>query len=182
MTKVFIGGSRKITRLSAPVRERLDRIIENELAVLVGDANGADRAVQRHLSGRGYMRVEVFCTNGECRNNLGEWVTRAVSAPRGARGFDYYAVKDEQMARECSVGFMLWDGKSRGTLANVVRLVEKNKKAVIFVVPEKQFVTIRDEQDLRSFLRSGDKQLPKKKKKTDHSLQPVPGTVHPSLF
>ena len=41
MTRVFIGGSRHITRLEADVRRRLDRIVEKGLLVVIGDANAA---------------------------------------------------------------------------------------------------------------------------------------------
>ena len=36
----FIGGSRHVSRLTAPVLERLHTIMEKELSVIVGDANG----------------------------------------------------------------------------------------------------------------------------------------------
>lgn len=154
MTKVFIGGSRSVTRLNALVRQRLDRIIEKGFPVLVGDANGADKAVQKYLHSRGYRSVEVFCTNGICRNNIGNWPTRAVAAPPSARGFDFYAVKDAQMAREASIGFMLWDGKSRGTLSNIERMLEKNKSVVVFRAPAGQCMTIRTQKDLERLSRS----------------------------
>ena len=63
MKKVFIGGSRRVSRLNPEIRRRLDRIIEKGLEVLVGDANGADKAVQRHFKERGYCNVHVFCTS-----------------------------------------------------------------------------------------------------------------------
>jgi len=47
VTRVFIGGSRRIRRLEAEVRRRLDRIVEKGLPVIIGDANGADKAVER---------------------------------------------------------------------------------------------------------------------------------------
>lgn len=153
MTKVFIGGSRRVTRLNSQVRERLDEIIRKELPVLIGDANGADKAVQQYLHTRGYARVQVFCTERHCRNNIGRWEVRPVAAPRGSdRNFEYYAAKDRQMAQEASIGFMLWDGKSRGTLANVVRLIEQGKKVVIYVFPLKRFRTVRSEADWGEFL------------------------------
>ena len=46
MTKVFIGGSRRVTRLNADVQRRIDKIIEQGFPILVGDANGADKAIQ----------------------------------------------------------------------------------------------------------------------------------------
>ena len=54
MTKVFIAGSRQITRLPADVRTRLDVMIEKGFQILVGDANGADKAVQRYLADKSY--------------------------------------------------------------------------------------------------------------------------------
>ena len=147
MTKVFIGGSRRVSRLNADVRRRIDRIIEQGFPVLVGDANGADKAVQKYLQSRGYEAVEVFCSGGECRNNLGKWPVRAVATSQGRRDFDYYAAKDEQMAQEASVGFMIWDGKSAGTLANAARLLRQDKKVVVYATPAKRFLTLKAEAD-----------------------------------
>jgi hypothetical protein len=104
MTKVFIGGSRRVTRLNADVQRRIDKIIEQGFSILVGDANGADKAVQTYLRSRRYHKVDVFCTAGNCRNNVGDWPIRTAPAPAGSRGFDYYAVKDDRMAEEASVG------------------------------------------------------------------------------
>jgi hypothetical protein len=80
MTNVFIGGSRKISRLDADVRQELDRIVEKSLKVLVGDANGADKAVQSYLKSKNYDLVEVFCAGRTCRNNVGRWPVRTVFA------------------------------------------------------------------------------------------------------
>jgi hypothetical protein len=153
MTKVFIGGSRRVNRLSDKVRQRLDEIIKKQLPVVIGDANGADKAVQQYFHRRGYTRVEVFCTEGRCRNNLGQWAVRPVAAPRrNGRDFEYYAAKDRQMAQEASVGFMLWDAKSRGTLANVLHLINLGKKAVVYVSPSLQFIAVRNPAECREFL------------------------------
>jgi hypothetical protein len=147
MTKVFIGGSRRVARLNADVRRRIDRVIEQDLPVLIGDANGADKAIQKYLQSRGYKAVEVFCSAGECRNNIGKWPIRSVPTSQARRNFEFYAAKDEQMAREASVGFMIWDGKSAGTLANVARLLYQGKKVVVYSTPTKRFVTLRAEAD-----------------------------------
>ena len=50
MTAVFIGGSRRISRINVDVRARLDRIVENRLPILIGDANGADKAVRPEIT------------------------------------------------------------------------------------------------------------------------------------
>jgi hypothetical protein len=58
------------------------------------------------------------------------------------------------MAEEGSIGFMLWDGKSRGTLANVLRLIELGKKVVVYLAPAKQFTTLRNMSDWEQFNRN----------------------------
>ena len=89
MTKVFIGGSRRISRLDAEVKRRIDRMIEKRLPVIVGDANGADKAVQDYLRTKDYDLVEVFCSGDSCRNNRGGWPTRTVPVPSGGKRKDF---------------------------------------------------------------------------------------------
>ena len=147
MTIVFISGSRRIRRLSVDVRHRLDSIIEKRLPVVIGDANGADKAVQLYLSSRGYDLVEVFCAGESPRNNVGDWRLHGIEPPHPARDFDYYASKDREMARAATVGLLIWDGESQGTLMNVLRLVAQHKTAVVYVTPDKGFSEVRSRGD-----------------------------------
>jgi adenine-specific DNA-methyltransferase len=147
MSVVFIGGSRRLSRLNALIRGRLDNIIERNHAVLIGDANGGDRAVQGYLAERGYRSVTVYCTNGDCRNNVGQWPVRSVAAT-DQRGFDYYALKDAAMAGDAECGFMLWDGKSKGTLFNIRRLLAAGKPVVVYLAANHACHTIRCEDEL----------------------------------
>ena len=80
MSEVFIGGSRRLSRLNAMIRVRLDNIIERNHAVLIGGSSGGDRAVQAYLAERGYRSVIVYCMNAHCRNNVGQWPVRSVAA------------------------------------------------------------------------------------------------------
>ena len=153
---VFVAGSRQISRLPAEVRSRLDTMIEKGFQILVGDANGADKAIQRYLADRSYPNVLVHCMKDHCRNNLGNWPTREVAAPRGAKGFDYYSLKDRAMADATEYGLMLWDGKSKGTVNNVVNLSRDNKPVIVYVAPTRQFRTIKTFDDLRVLLAQGD--------------------------
>lgn len=93
---------------------RIDTIIEKGFTILVGDANGVDKAVQRHLAEKGSRNVIVHCMVANCRNNVGDWPTREITAPKGVRGFAYYVMKDQAMVDDAACGFMLWDGESRG--------------------------------------------------------------------
>ena len=152
---VFIAGSRKISRLPDDVRRRINKMIDKGLQILVGDANGADKAVQRYLADKGYLNVVVHCMESHCRNNVGQWPLHQVVAPQGAKGFDYYSVKDRVMAEAAEYGLMLWDGKSKGTINNVVSLSRRNKLVVVYVAPAKSFQTVRSFEDLKDVLAKG---------------------------
>jgi hypothetical protein len=159
MTKVFIGGSRHASRLNAQIRRRLDIIIEKELPIIIGDANGADKAVQEYLHGKHYQNVEVFCSDGICRNNVGNWQTRNIAAGMRTRDAQFYSVKDRAMAIEATVGLMVWDGKSLGTLLNLFRLLRLNKKAVIYNLPDRKFQEFRSLHEWATFLAGRDIEL-----------------------
>ena len=148
MEAVFLGGSRRIARLNESIRSRLDQIIERGPWIFVGDANGADRALQQHLADRGYKRVVVYAVTGMLRNNVGYWEVRSVDPPKGARGFELYSVKDTQMAKDASYGLMLWDGKSRGTLENMRNLLVHGKPVTVHFAPAQRFVSLRSTKDL----------------------------------
>ena len=117
--------------------------MEKGLAVIVGDANGADKAVQQYLFSKHYDNVEIFCSGTACRNNVGHWNTRVIDTDPHDRGRRFYAAKDRAMAHEATYGFMVWDGKSTGTLLNVLRLLRQDKKVVVYNVPERRFVELK---------------------------------------
>ncbi|MGH7863947.1 MAG: hypothetical protein ACREQB_03085 [Candidatus Binataceae bacterium] len=168
MTKVFIGGSRRLSRLDSAFRQRLDRIVARHLRVLIGDANGADCAVQRCLRDKRYDNVVVFCAGTICRNNLGNWPIRQIAVGQAIKGLQLYASKDRAMAREASVGLMIWDGKSRGTLMNVTRLVMHGKKVLVYLMPARRFVELKNSSDWNEFRHGLDDTL---KQQVDREVQ-----------
>lgn len=152
MTTVFVGGSRRITRLPVQAKDRIDNVVEKGFAILVGDANGADKAVQRHLAEVKYDKVTVYFSGDTSRNNLGQWETRSVNVGERKRNFQFYAAKDREMALQAEFGLMIWDGKSLGTILNILRLVRASKKAVLVSVAEKSEVEFKGEGDWDAFL------------------------------
>ena len=159
MSTVFIGGSRHVSRLSAEVKERLNNIIGCGFTVIVGDAAGADKAVQKYLLSVSYRHVTVFCSGERARNNLGAWETCKVAISKHIKGFHFYAAKDREMAKRADFGLMIWDGKSAGTALNVLRLVRAGKKAVLLNVQEKQAVKFKSASDWGEFLSRCDHEL-----------------------
>jgi hypothetical protein len=148
MEAVFLGGSRGIARLNSSIRSKLDSLIERGLWFFVGDANGADRALQQYLAHQAYPHVRVYAMAGALRNNVGDWKVCLVPPPKGARGFAFYSAKDKQMASDASYGFMLWDGKSRGTLENVHALLAQKKPVAVYFGPNHRFVSLETQEDL----------------------------------
>ena len=124
--------------------------------MLIGDANGADRAMQEYLAQKGYTHVLIFCAGTTCRNNVGEWETRFVPSDRPRKDFHHYVIRDEKMIEEADYGFMMWDGKSKGTLNNIVNLLEMHKPVLVYLSPRKMFLTLKSKDDLPGLLSSCD--------------------------
>ena len=151
-TKVFIGGSRRVSRINKHVKKRLDQIIQNEYTIIIGDANGTDRCVQDYLFGKNYGNVLVFCMGSKCRNNIGNWQIRSIQTAESNRDFHYYSTKDLEMVKEADYGFMIWDGRSKGTLGNIVYLLKECKKISVYFSPERNFYTLVTTDDLEKIL------------------------------
>ena len=152
--KIFIAGARSVTALSPEVRQRMKSISDRGYDVIVGDCYGVDTAVQKFYSDLGYGNVTVFASGGRARNNVGNWNIRSIPVPCRVRGFDYYRQKDIAMAREADYGFMIWDGKSRGTLSNIVTLVSQNKKVLVYLTTQDRMFVIKNDSDLSALLMS----------------------------
>jgi hypothetical protein len=150
MKKVFIGGSRKLSKINNEIKQRLDNIIKQNFTILIGDANGIDKSVQIYLSIKEFKNVYVFCTGEKCRNNIGGWDVRHIDTNLSKKGYEFYILKDIEMAKEADYGLMIWDGQSKGTLNNIMNLIKYNKKCLLFVTIDNTFYSIRSVNDLQS--------------------------------
>jgi hypothetical protein len=159
MKKVFCGGSRKLARLNDVIRKRADNIISEGFVVLIGDASGADKAIQQYLLDKSYKNVKVFCVGGVCRNNIGDWEICSIRSDRIDKDFEYYAIKDKKMSEEADYGFMLWDGKSKGTLNNIINLVENHKPVLVYFSPKKEFFTMNSVRSVHDLIKLCDRTL-----------------------
>ena len=149
--KVFIAGPRAITKLDKPVEERLLNIYQKNITVIVGDANGIDKSIQQYFHKLAYTNVLVFASEGKARNNIGGRKVENVEVEKGVKGFDYFAAKDKAMAKKADYRFMIWNGKSKGTLNNIVNLINENKQSLVYFVQKKQFICI-DNGDKLNYL------------------------------
>lgn len=141
-TKVFIAGSMNIKHLDPQVKERIDKIVASDFEIVVGDADGVDTSIQWHLYSLGMSKAKIFCSGTRPRNNVGEWPIQTIETnyAQGTRAF--FTAKDIRMAEVADYGLMIWDTKSTGTLSNVIELLMRKKKSVVFVNKEKSFQNV----------------------------------------
>lgn len=142
MTIVFLSGSRTLRRLNSDVRERLRNIVDQHFHVVIGDAHGADKALQTYFADARYPSVTVYCSGGRCRNNVGAWETRNINVDHRLSERDFYVQKGKSMAEDADYGLVLWDGKSAGALGNVMELLKRRKKALVYFSPAKSFLSV----------------------------------------
>ena len=152
MTTVFLSGSRALGRLNDEIRKRIQNITEQRFHVVIGDANGADKAMQQYLADLGYDYVTVYCSGTDCRNNVGAWDVKNVPVPPKVKGRDFYAEKDKVMAIDADYGFVLWDGKSAGAIGNVVEMLKQSKKVLVYLSPQRRFVTVSNVHEVQELL------------------------------
>lgn len=156
MTTIFVSGSRHVSQINDMIRDRIRNMIDQNFRIVVGDANGADKVLQQCLAEAQYSNVVVFCSGEACRNNVGEWDERHVVGDSKLKGRAFYTQKDVIMAAEADYGFVLWNGKSVGSISNVLELLKREKSVVVYFAPEKQFFAISTLNDIKALLKRCD--------------------------
>ncbi|GEM_PF-899279 len=141
--KVFVSGSIAVKSLPPEVRRRLDALIAQEARILVGDAPGVDALVQRYCAARDYTHVEVFTISEPPRTIASErFAVRKIEVPDAVkRARERQAFKDRAMTRACDASFVVWDGKSKGSFANITRAFDAGKRVTVYLVPEERFLS-----------------------------------------
>ena len=156
ITKVFLSGSRKISRLNDMIRRRIERMLDQGFHIVVGDANGADKAIQKYLAVANYCNVKIYCAGSICRNNVGGWDVKNIDVDPNLKGRNFYTQKDKEMAFVADYGFVLWDGKSSGSINNIVELVNRQKSVVVYFAPKREFHTMKRLDDVYTLLKHCD--------------------------
>lgn len=150
--KVFISGSLNIKILDSNVKKRLMNIVTGEFEILVGDADGVDSAIQKFLFEQKATAVKIYCSGPYPRNNFGDWAVVSIDTrlKPGTRAF--YTAKDLKMADDADFGLMVWDTKSTGTLSNIIELLIRKKKSVVYISKVKEFLSICKVEDLEKLV------------------------------
>lgn len=154
--KVFVGGSKSLGALPDAFLERLDSFMEEGAEALVSDCWSADALIQKHFATCGYQKATVYAVEGEARNNMGHWEVRPSDLLMSRRfrkgdGYVYYAANGQAMARDADLALMAWDGRSKGTLINLLHMVVLGKRVEVFH-PSRGLVAVESLDDIRSIL------------------------------
>ena len=151
MKKVFISGSISIKKLDELVINSLEKIIENHLEVLVGDANGVDSLIQKFFSNKNYYKVTVYTIFDNPRNLLSSNF-RIKRIKTNLKGRKAQEEKDKAMTIDSDYSFVVWDGKSKGSFNNILRAIEFNKLLKVYYEKEKRFLR-KDELNIENIRR-----------------------------
>lgn len=131
--KIFVSGSKSISKLPKLAKTFIDQFIENCDEILIGDCYGVDAVVQKYLESKGYSNVTIYCSGVTPRNNFtsSAKIHSCAEAAKGLTGNAFHYVKDIQMANDCDQALMIWDGKSKGTAENLKRIKQMGKPFVV---------------------------------------------------
>ena len=131
--KIFISGSKSISKLPELAKVFIDQFIENNDEILIGDCYGIDAVVQKYIESKGFSNVTVYCSGVIPRNNFtsSAKIRSCAEAAKGLSGNAFHYVKDIQMANDCDQALMIWDGESKGTAENIRRMKEMGKPFVV---------------------------------------------------
>ena len=139
---VFVSGSSKTEdessefyrkELPSSVRSKLDDYMRRDYKIVVGDAPGIDRQVQRYLNDAGYSDVEVYGPGKQVRFSANsKWKTNPIDDPEHEpMSKEWLAKKDKAMARVSSEALAITiNGGASATRKNIEEMSNLGKKAV----------------------------------------------------
>lgn len=149
--KVFISGSISLGSLSEEIKTSINKIIYNGFEIFVGDADGIDALVQKYCLSKHYFNVTVysissyprFIASDEFRSKKVD-VSEEIKKER-----ERQQEKDKMMTIQSDYSLVIWNGKSKGSYANILRAFDSGKQVKVylndrFLTPEE---TTRNEID-----------------------------------
>lgn len=156
MTTIFISGSRVIPPIPKEALLRVDKIIDSEFEIVIGDSSrGIDAVVLQYLAARSYEHVSVYTIHDKPRAKgvLDIWDVRKVEPTvaaktdkagntRNARELE--TEKDQEMGDAADFGLVIWQptytnrfgntSVSKGSLRNMHQLLSAGKPVVLYKI------------------------------------------------
>jgi hypothetical protein len=152
---MFISGSIGGRNIPNSALEKIDKAIDLQHTMLVGDARGVDAFALEYLRRKQYKNVEVFFVGEESRNSnlCSEWTRNPISVPPekkyikdGKYTREAQYLKDDAMSKKADCGVVVWQdvrdnryGKkevSKGSLRNIFHMLRDEKPVFLVYLPE----------------------------------------------
>lgn len=142
MKKVFISGSIAIKTLPDCVLQSLDKMMQNNLEILVGDASGIDEQIQKYFSKHKYKNVTVYSIYNQPRNlNSSNFKVKVIDIEiESNREREKQKEKDKAMTNDSEYSLVIWDGKSKGSYSNILRSLEQKKAVKVYLDEINHFI------------------------------------------
>jgi hypothetical protein len=153
--KLFISGSKNINCLTDKAKELLNKAINRNHSIIVGDCNGIDTVVQGYCNANNYPNVSIYHVGDKPRNHISSYETIKVGTKNGLSAYEYFQQKDIFMSNLCDIGIVFWDGTSKGSYTNITRLLEQEKPVVLHLINEDKTYTFRNKKDFLSLIKKG---------------------------
>ena len=148
--KVFISGSAKINTLNDTVERILSKTVTSGHEILIGDCNGVDSLIQSYYAQQNYSKVSVYHVGSRPRNCCAGFNAIQVPTENEASAYRYYQRKDIRMTELADVGFVIWDGTSKGTCANIDRLLKAHEAVAVHLTTTQKTYALYQIEDLNT--------------------------------
>ena len=140
--KVFISGSISIKELPQEVKNSINKIIEKNLEILVGDAKGIDTLVQNYCLLLNYYNVTIYSISTFPRYKASDnFKIKYIEVPSSIkRERERQQEKDKAMTLDSEFTFAVWNSKSKGSYANILRGLDNHKKIKVYLLDKNSFL------------------------------------------
>lgn len=141
MSSVFISGSIAVKKIPNEVEISISRIIEENMSILVGDADGMDAMVQDYCKRKNYKNVTVYSIYSSPRYKIPEFNKKHIDADtESKKERERQKAKDTAMTEDSDYSLVVWDGKSKGSYQNILRAIKNEKKVKVYLQPESRYL------------------------------------------
>jgi len=140
--KVFISGSISIKKLPQEVKNSINKIIEQNFEILIGDAKGLDSLVQDYCSSLNYKNVTIYSIYLFPRYKASDiFKVKYIEVQNNIkRERERQREKDKAMTFDSEFTFTIWDSKSKGSYENILRAFDNNKKIKVYLFGKNLFL------------------------------------------
>lgn len=146
MSTVFISGSIAIKSLPNDIKDSLKRIIDQNIHIFVGDADGIDFKIQEYCKSQNYYNVTIYSIYRTPRRIVSNhFETKYIDVQTDIKSErKRQQEKDKAMSLDSDYSFVIWDCKSKGSYSNILRAIDNNKKIRVFLTTDNIFIKNSD--------------------------------------